>query len=208
MTPDGTDEIDLAREVARLRAEVDRLTAIEAVRRTKYQYWRCFDTADLEGMAEVLHEDVTLSVVAGVYSMQLQGREAYLQMVREGAHADMISHHNGHHPEIEVLGEGEALGTWYLYDDLYEFRRGMRLLGTAFYRDRYLKVGGRWQIRYSQFHRLYEIADELPDRSKLTYHYLATHGHKHPGAAPLAPFPKDPGYRHPPGVLPPFLDAK
>jgi hypothetical protein len=201
-------EIDLAREVARLRAEVDRLTAIEEIRRTKYQYWRCFDTADLEGMAEVLHEDVTLSVVAGVYSMVLEGREAYLRMVREGAHADMISHHNGHHPEIDVLGVGEAIGTWYLYDDLYEFRRGMRLLGTAFYRDRYVKVGGRWKIRYSQFHRLYEIADELPDRKKVTYHYLANHGYRHPGGAPLPPFPKDPGYRHPAGVLPPFLDAK
>ena len=114
-----------------LRGELNRLSIIEAVKRTKYKYWRSFDTADLEGMASVLHEDVTLSVEAGVYSMAYEGRDAYVNMVREGAHADMISHHNGHHPEIDVISDDEAIGTWYLYDDLHEFRRGMRLFGTA-----------------------------------------------------------------------------
>jgi hypothetical protein len=199
---------ELMAEVRRLRAEVDRLNDIEAVKRTKYQYWRCFDTADLAGMTEVLHPDVTLSVVAGVYSMKLEGREAYLRMVKEGAHADMISHHLGHNPEIDIVSPTEAIGTWYLYDDLYEMRRGMRLYGTAFYRDKYIKTDGRWQIWYSQFHRISELADPLTERPNITYHYLATHGYKHPGSAPLDPYPKNDSYRHPEGILPPFLDAK
>ena len=199
---------ELRDEVGRLRGEVDRLNAIEAVKRVKYKYWRCFDTADLEGMAEVLHEDVFLSIEAGIYSMSYEGRDAYVQMVKEGAHADMISHHNGHHGEIEVLSDDEAIGTWYLYDDLYEFRRGMRLFGTAFYRDRYVRVDGRWKIRYSQFHRIYEIKEELRERPDITYHYLATHGYKHQGEADLDPYPKERVYRHPPGEMPPFLDTK
>jgi hypothetical protein len=198
----------LVAEVAALRAEVTRLTAIEDVRRCKHQYWRCFDTADINGMREVLHPDVVLSVEAGIYSMKYEGREPYLEMVRTGAHADMISHHNGHHPEIEIVGPEEAIGTWYLYDDLFEYRRGMRLYGTAFYRDRYVKHEGRWKILYSQFHRLYEIVGELPPRENIQAHYLATHGYKHPGTEPLAPYPKDNSYRHEPGVMPPFLDAK
>jgi hypothetical protein len=203
-----TDEIrQLREEVARLSAELTRLSEIEAVRRCKYQYWRCFDTANIDGMREVLHPDVELSVVAGVYSMKYEGREGYLEMVRTGAHADMISHHNGHHPEIDIVGPEEAIGTWYLYDDLYEYRRNFRLYGTAFYRDRYVKHEGRWKIRYSQFHRLYEIADPLPPRENITAHYLATHGYKHPGADPLPPFPKVKEYDHEPGVMPPFLDA-
>ena len=198
----------LVAEVAELRRELTQLREIEAVRRCKYQYWRCFDTANTAGMAEVLHPDVVLSVEAGVYSMKYEGREAYLEMVRQGAHADMISHHNGHHPEIDMVGPEEAIGTWYLYDDLFEYRRGMRLFGTAFYRDRYVKHEGRWKIRYSQFHRLYEIATDLPPRESITAHYLATHGYKHPGEDPLPPFPKDKSYRHEPGVMPPFLDAR
>jgi hypothetical protein len=120
----------------------------------------------------------------------------------------MISHHNGHHPEIDIVGPEEAIGTWYLYDDLYEYRRNFRLYGTAFYRDRYVKHEGRWKIRYSQFHRLYEIADPLPPRENITAHYLGTHGYKHPGTDPLPPFPKVKEYDHEPGAMPPFLDAK
>ena len=129
-------------------------------------------------------------------------------MVKEGAHAEMISHHHGHNGEIDILSETEAIATWYLFDDLYEFRRNMRLYGTAFYRDKYLKVDGRWRLWYSQFHRISEFADPLPNPMNLTYHYLADHGYKHPGDAPLAPYPKDTVYRHPEGFLPPFLDAK
>ncbi len=199
---------ELRGEVRRLRVELDRLNAIEAVKRVKYKYWRCFDTADLGGVAEVLHEDVFLSVEAGIYSMAYEGRDAYLEMVKQGAHCDMISHHNGHHGEIDIVSDDEAIGTWYLYDDLYEFRRGMRLFGTAFYRDRYVRVEGEWKIRYSQFHRIYEIKQELGERPEITYHYLATHGYKHEGEVDLAPYPKDTGYRHPPGEMPPFLDTK
>jgi len=198
----------LVREVAALRAEVTLLKEIEAVKRCKYQYWRCFDTANVDGMREVLHPDVVLSVEAGVYSMKYEGREGYLEMVRTGAHADMISHHNGHHPEIDIVGPEEAIGTWYLYDDLYEYRRGYRLLGTAFYRDRYVKHEGRWKIRYSQFHRLYEIETELPPRESIKAHYLATHAYKHPGDDPIAPFPKVKEYKHEEGVMPSFLDTK
>jgi len=195
---------ELAREVQELRAQVARINDIEAVKRTKYKYWRSFDTADLQGMSEVLHPDVVLSVVAGIYSMRLEGRAAYVEMVKQGAHADMISHHNGHHGEIDIVGPDEAIGTWYLYDDLFEYRRGMRLYGTAFYRDRYARLDGNWVIRHSHFHRLYEIAEELPDRSKITFHYLGDHGYRHEGDAPLLPFPKDYNYRHPEGEMPKF----
>lgn len=199
---------ELAREVQELRAKVARIDDIEAVKRTKYKYWRSFDTADLQGMSEVLHPDVVLSVVAGIYSMRLEGKAQYLEMVKQGAHADMISHHNGHHGEIDIVGPDEAIGTWYLYDDLFEYRRGFRLYGTAFYRDRYVRLDGNWVIRHSHFHRLYEIAEELPDRSKITAHYLGTHGYRHPGDEQIMPFPKDYNYRHPKGEMPPFLDDK
>ena len=91
---------------------------------------------------------------------------------------------------------------------------GWEILGVssflliAFYRDRYVKHEGRWKIRYSQFHRLYEIVGELPPRESIQAHYLATHGYKHPGTDPLPPFPKVKSYRHETGVMPPFLDAK
>ena len=44
------------------------------------------------------------------YSMAYEGRGAYLEMVKQGAHCDMISHHNGHHGEIDIVS-GESRGT-------------------------------------------------------------------------------------------------
>lgn len=198
----------LTEEVRELQREVRRLRAVEDIRRTKYRYWRCFDTADLDGMREVLHPDVVLSVVAGIYSMKFEGRDAYLGMVREGAHAEAILQHHGHHGEIDLVGDDEAIGTWYLYDDIYEFRRGFRLYGTAFYRDRYLRENGAWRIIYSQFHRIYEIKEELESKPEVSYSYLAGHGYRHPQGIELPPFEKAEGYRHPKGEMPPFLDYK
>ena len=185
---------DLLKEIKEVRAEVQRRRDNDAVRRTKHKYWRCFDTANLEGMKEALQADVTVS---GVYSMVLKGRDAYLQMVNEGAHAKMISHHHGHNGEIDILSDTEALATSYLYDDLYEFRRNTRRCGTAFDQDKYLKVDGRWQLWYSQVHRISELCDPLAERPNVTYRYLANHGFRHPGDAPFGPCPRDTAYRFP-----------
>jgi hypothetical protein len=165
-----SDELQQLRdEVARLSAVVNRLSEIEAVKRVRYHYFRCFDTGNVDGLSEVIHPDMTLSVIGGLYAMKIVGREAYLEMIRSGSHADSIIHHNVHHPEIDIVGPEEAIGTWYLWDDVYDYRRngGIRLYGTAFYRDRYLKHEGRWKLRYAQFHRLFEFSDSrLPVPSR------------------------------------------
>jgi hypothetical protein len=71
-----------------------------------------------------------------------------------------------------------------------------------------VRENGEWKIRYSQFHRLYEIMEPLTERPDIRHHYLASHGYKHEGKEDLEPFPKDTGYKHPPGEMPPFLDTK
>jgi hypothetical protein len=48
--------------------------------------------------------------------------------------------------------------------------------GTALYRDRYLKVDGKWLIKDTSYERLYEINDILEERPKLSSHYLGEHG--------------------------------
>jgi ketosteroid isomerase-like protein len=178
-------------KIAELTREVQRLTDIEAIKRVKYRYFRCFDTANVAELADVFTDDVTLSVVGGVYQFKLTGRQEYLNMVRDGAHAEMITQHNGHHPEIDVLSDTEARGTWYLHDNVLEFRRRMHITGTALYRDQYRKENGRWKIAYTEFERIYEISEELRERPNVTFHYLATHGHKLPDGD-LAPFKKEP----------------
>jgi SnoaL-like domain len=111
--------------------------------------------------------------------------------VRDGAHAEMVTQHNGHHPEIDVIDDRTATGIWYLSDYVLEFRRQQHIQGTAFYRDTYVKeADGRWRIRRSEFERIWEISETIEKKPNVTYSYLATHGHRLPPGE-IAPFKRD-----------------
>jgi len=172
-------------------ARIQRLEDVEAIKRCKYKYFRCFDTANVAEIADVFTEDVVLTVVGGVYKFELAGRDNYLAMVRDGAHAEMVTQHNGHHPEIDVLSDTTATGLWYLSDYVLEFRRKQHIQGTAFYRDTYRKErDGKWRIARSEFERVWEISETIVKQPNVTYSYLATHGHRLP-PGDVAQFKRD-----------------
>lgn len=174
-----------------LAKRIQRLEDIEAIKRVKYRYFRCFDTANVAEIADVFTKDVVLTVVGGVYKFELQGRDNYLAMVRDGAHAEMVTQHNGHHPEIDLLDDRTARGVWYLNDFVLEFRRKQHIMGTAFYRDTYVKEDdGQWRIARSEFERIWEISETIEKRPNVTYSYLAQHGHRLPPGE-VAPFKRD-----------------
>ena len=66
----------------------------------------------------------------------------------------------------------------------------MHITGTAFYRERYLKVDGRWTIREIEFERVHEIVDPIDSPPNVTVNYLEKHGHRLPPGE-LEPFQKD-----------------
>jgi len=51
--------------LAQIAAQVQALVDVEQIKRLKYRYFRCFDTADLCSIAELFHPDVTLEVNGG-----------------------------------------------------------------------------------------------------------------------------------------------
>jgi hypothetical protein len=167
-------------QLEQLAAQVQQLLDIEQIKQLKYRYFRYFDTADIEAIATVFHPDVTLDVNGGIYRFRIEGRDKYLDMVREGAHADMIMQHNGHHPEIEILSPLEARGVWYLQDNVWEFRRKLHITGAALYRDRYVKMNGAWLIREIHFQRIHEIVEPVREVPNVTFSYLAEHGKRLP----------------------------
>lgn len=180
-----------ARDWEALAKRIQRLEDVEAIKRVKYKYFRCFDTANVEEIADVFTKDVVLTVVGGVYKFELQGRDNYLAMVRDGAHAEMVTQHNGHHPEIDLVDDRKATGLWYLNDFVLEFRRKQHIQGTAFYRDTYVKEDdGQWRIARSEFERIWEISEAIEKKPNVTYSYLAQHGHRLPPGE-IAPFQRD-----------------
>ncbi len=150
-----------------------RLEDIELIRRVKYRYWRCIDTGDVEGLRDILTEDLKVDYVGGTYRWQVQGREAFLQAVAQSFNANAIACHTGHHPEIDVLSDTTAKGTWYLTDVFINLVTKQVTTGSALYRDEYVKIDGAWRIRVTTYERLYEIVEPFTDLSKIKAHYLS-----------------------------------
>jgi hypothetical protein len=161
-----------------LRRNVRMLMDIEAIKQLKHAYFRCIDTANFEELAELFHEDVSVHFVGGTYEWKLQGRSEYLKSIQSSFHREALGHHNGHHPEIQILSETEATGIWYLADNMWILKEKFFTTGTAIYWDRYLKVDGRWKIADTKYERIYEINRALEENPPLSSHYLGAHGTK------------------------------
>lgn len=159
-----------------LRDAVQMLLDMEAIRRVKHAYFRCIDTGNFEELGNYFHPDVTVHFIGGTYEWKLSGREEYLESIKQSFHTRSVGHHNGHHPEIEVLSATEATGVWYLTDNMWIMSQDNFTTGTAIYWDRYLKVDGRWLISDSRYERIYELNDHQSDEPKFDYHYLGKYG--------------------------------
>lgn len=161
-----------------LRADIQRLMDIEAIKQLKHAYFRCLDTANFTELEELFHDDVSVDFVGGSYEWKLTGKAEYLASVRKAFTREAVGHHNGHHPEIQILSEREATGIWYLADDMWILTHKFHTKGTAIYWDRYVKADGRWKIRETRYRRLYEISGLLDENPEFSSHHLATHGTK------------------------------
>jgi hypothetical protein len=159
-----------------LRRGIQTLMDIEAIKQIKHAYFRCIDTANLEELETLFHPDVSVHFVGGFYEWKLQGRDEYLQALKGSFHRESVGHHNGHHPEIQILSESEATGIWYFADNMWVLNFDFFTAGTGIYWDRYLKVDGRWTIIDTRYERLYELSRKLGERPAFSAHYLATHG--------------------------------
>lgn len=159
-----------------LRRDIQRLMDMEAIRQLKHAYFRCIDTANIEELGTLFHEDVKVHFIGGGYEWNLQGCQEYIDNVAAAFSKQAIGHHNGHHPEIQMLSETEATGIWYLADNMWILNHKVFTTGTAIYWDRYLKVDGRWLISETRYERLYEINQLLEEIPSLGSHYLGVHG--------------------------------
>lgn len=159
-----------------LRGAIQLLLDIEAIKRVKHAYFRCIDTGNFEELVALFHPQVSVHFVGGTYEWKLQGRDEYIGSISQAFHTRSVGHHNGHHPEIEILNESEATGIWYLADHMWVLDQGNYTMGTAIYWDRYEKVDGRWLIKDSRYERLYELNERLTEEPRFDSHYLAKCG--------------------------------
>ena len=161
--------------IEELRRDIQRLMDIEAIKQLKHAYFRCIDPANLQELDTLFHDDVLVHFTGGNYEWKLEGKQAYVDSVGAAFTRRAVGHHNGHHPEIQLLSDTEATGIWYLADHMWILEHEFYTGGTALYWDRYEKLDGRWLIRETRYERLYEINRQEP-APPLSSHYLGVHG--------------------------------
>jgi hypothetical protein len=150
-----------------------RLEDIELIKRLKYQYWRGIDTGDIALVRDLLTEDLKVDYKGGTYRWQMSGREPILAAIAASFNSNGVGCHTGHHPEIDVLTDTTATGIWYLTDIFINLKEKVKTTGSALYRDKYVKSGGKWRIAESNYERVYEQIEKFTEPPQLSAHWLA-----------------------------------
>ncbi|MED5262126.1 MAG: nuclear transport factor 2 family protein [Myxococcota bacterium] len=140
--------------------EIEQLVESEKIKKLKARYMRCLDAKEWEELATCFAEDATSSYDAGNYSFE--GRDAIMKFLTDSMGSPrFISMHHVHTPEIELLSDTEARGTWYLEDRVVVLDQGWGLEGTGIYSDQYVKCDGEWRIRHTGYERIFEMSERF-----------------------------------------------
>lgn len=129
------------------------LVELEHIKRLKYRYMRAVDTKDWNLLEQLFTPDAVSWYDSGKY--RFEGRDNILKFLSENM-VRLITLHQVHHPEIELVSEDSATGVWYLQDYVINLEQNWELLGAALYEDEYVRVGGDWKIRSTGYHRTFE----------------------------------------------------
>ncbi len=142
----------------------ERAAATEDIRRLKAKYWRGVDLSDGDLVRSILAEDCKLDYrgccvdpATGVDHMPamnvvLKGRDSWVDTALDG----LVTVHQGHQSEIEIIGDAAATGLW-VFSDRFFMPPGApfaRLTGYGHYHDTYEKREGTWLLKTTRITRL------------------------------------------------------
>ena len=138
---------------------IERLAAIEDIRKLKARYFRCMDTKDWDGYARVFAPDAVLDVsgesrVADNEGI-VRGNTTIADYVR-GQVDPVTTVHHGHMPEIEITSSTTASGVWSMEDMLRwpDDAPIDEMHGYGHYHETYKKIDGEWRIATCTLTRL------------------------------------------------------
>lgn len=101
-------------------------------------------------------------------------RDDIVSFMRENLSGEkVLTLHQGHQPEIEIIDENSARGSWYLQDVVIQLEAGVRIDGSALYEDRYRKEDGEWKICATGYKRIFEAVEPLGEGHMITENMFA-----------------------------------
>ncbi len=133
-----------------LEASVQSLRDIEAIKQLKSRYLNACDRQDPEAVRDCFAEGEVIIDMS--YFGHCRNRDEFVDevFVPRGCHEYVLDMHHCANPEIEVLSDTEARGTWALnYRNINTQDHTLTLL-SALYHDEYRKVNGQWKISGSR----------------------------------------------------------
>jgi len=142
---------------------VNELLEIEKIKRLKGRYLRGLDTNDWDMFEATMSEDCSGRYSGG--KLSFDSRRDIVEYMKENLGGDkMLTMHQCHHPEIDFSDEENATGTWYLQDIVLALEFGVRIYGSAVYKDSYRKIDGQWLIAATGYHRVFEASEPLGEQ--------------------------------------------
>lgn len=151
---------------------MDELLQIEKIKQLKARYLRGLDTNDWEVFSSSMSEDCTGAYNGG--KLSFGNREEIVNFMRENLDGEkVLTLHQGHQPEIEILSSDTARGSWYLQDMVIHLEAGVRIYGSAIYQDKYRKEAGDWKICATGYRRVFEAVEPLCEGHAITENMFA-----------------------------------
>lgn len=146
---------------------MNELLEIEKIKQLKARYLRGLDTNDWETFAGSMAEDCSGRYNGG--KLSFDARDDIVAFMRDNLGGDkVITLHQGHQPEIEIIDDSNARGSWYLQDLVIHLEAGIRLYGSAIYKDLYRKIDGQWLIAETGYQRVFEAVEPLSEKHQIT----------------------------------------
>ena len=136
-------------ELGELKAALDELRDIEALKTLKARYCHLVDAGRWDELAELWTEDASCDY--GFFG-RYAGRDAIMnEFFRElVASASSFNAHMVHNPLIEVRGDS-ASGTWYLTAQTTIQPANQAVWVMGIYRDEFQRIDGSWKISSLEF---------------------------------------------------------
>jgi hypothetical protein len=139
---------------------IERLLAIEEIRRLKAQYWRFVDTKQWDEFGSLFVPDAYFLDHAAPFECSGAAEiQAKISTVLDPA----LTIHQGHQSEIEVESDSEARGIWAMEDHLIfptgevgpsNPYAGATVRGYGHYVEQYVNLDGRWRFQRVELYRL------------------------------------------------------
>lgn len=137
-----------------MEAELQQMLDIESIKTLKARYFRCIDTKDWAGFAQVFAEDARMLVPEA--DVDITGRDAIAESISTLLDGVQTVHH-GHMPEIEIDSDERATGVWAMFDYVEWPPTGgerVGIVGYGHYFERYVREDGQWRIAETRLERL------------------------------------------------------